>query len=439
MGFTRQETPQPVRRENGRKIVDVNALVDVENSQVSRWAFIDPTIYELELEKIFARSWLFLCHESQLPNPGDFFCTYMGEDPVIVVRNRQGQIGAFINSCRHRGARICKVDQGNAATWTCTYHGWTYNTEGQLVGIPRKNLYHGRLDPKEWGLFPVTQVDNYRGLIFGNFDPAAPSLREYLGDFAWYMDIWLDRREGGTEAIGGVVKHVFPTNWKVPQDNFIGDTYHADTSHISPLKLDPSAQGFDPSGKDMYQVSINSHGVSFALVPQPDPPPLQQYRADILPEMEQRLGALRSRITLIDGGFFPNIAFLGVYTFPILRVWHPRGPEKTEVWTWVLVDKAAPKEIKEMQRLSALRCFGPAGIFEQDDVENWRGCTASGRGWVSRQLRLNYQLASGEEHREEGLPGEVTGWYSEHDARKFYQRYAQLLAADSWADISNTR
>ena len=108
---------------------DVTRLVDVENGRISRRIFIEREIYEQELERIFARCWLFLCHECQIPRPGDFFSTYMGEDPVLVVRDTEGQLGAFLNVCRHRGNRLCRADTGNAATFTCAYHGWSFDGE----------------------------------------------------------------------------------------------------------------------------------------------------------------------------------------------------------------------------------------------------------------------------------------------------------------------
>src|SRR4030095_5031229 len=178
---------------------DVHHLVDAEEGLVSRRIFIERTIYEQELEQIFARCWLFLCHESQIPQPGDFFSTYMGEDPVLVVRDTQGQLGAFLNVCRHRGNRLCRADTGNAATCTCGYHGWSNRNDGRLVGVPFiKEAYHGALERERWGLIPVAQLESYKGLIFATFDPDAPPLREYLRETTWYLDAIFDRPVGGS-------------------------------------------------------------------------------------------------------------------------------------------------------------------------------------------------------------------------------------------------
>ena len=135
---------------------DPNRLVDTERGLLDRRIFIEPEIYEEEQRRIFARCWLFLCHDIQIPHPGDFVATYMGEDPVLVVRDTGGMVGAFLNVCRHRGNRLCRADSGNAASFTCAYHGWTYGNNGSLTGVPHlRDAYHGRLDRDRWGLMPV--------------------------------------------------------------------------------------------------------------------------------------------------------------------------------------------------------------------------------------------------------------------------------------------
>jgi phenylpropionate dioxygenase-like ring-hydroxylating dioxygenase large terminal subunit len=163
--------------------MDIKSLVDPEGGLIDRRIFADREIYELEREQLFARCWLYLGHESEIPNPGDFLTAYMGEEPVILWRDLKGQPRGYLNLCRHRGNRVCRADRGNAKLFTCSYHGWTYSSDGKLAIIPRAEAFPG-LDREQWGLIPVAQLDAYKGLIFATFDAEAPPLLDYLGDMA---------------------------------------------------------------------------------------------------------------------------------------------------------------------------------------------------------------------------------------------------------------
>lgn len=430
---------------------EIYDLVGGDGSTVDPSIYTDPGLYDLELEKIFGRAWLFLAHETQIPGPGDFLNTYMGEDSILVVRQKDKSVSAFLNQCRHRGMRICRADCGNAKSFTCSYHGWAYDTAGNLVVVPfEQEAYHGEIDKSAWGATKVPRIETYKGLIFGTWDEGAPSLIDYLGDAAWYMDAFLDRCEGGTEAIGGIHKWTIGCNWKFAAEQFCSDMYHVPVSHASPV-IAQMPEGASPADAAMpmegvqFRSAHGGHGTGFFTDPASGgrlmtavvgEKAAQYYVGPARDKVRERLGSARvDQINAMHMTIFPNLSFLpGIQT---LRTWHPKGPDQVEVWALTIVDRDAPDEIKEAYRIGVLRTFSAGGILEQDDGENWAEIQRVLRGYKSRSTRFNVEMGKGHARRDHpDFPGTTNYVYAEEAARGLYRHWARMLAADDWDDLA---
>ena len=424
-------------------------IVDLERGKLERRIFVDEAIYAEELEKVFGRAWLMIGHESLVRNPNDFLLTYMGEDPIILCRTAAGALKAFLNMCRHRGNRIVRADDGNAKNFMCAYHGWTFSNEGRLVSVPGlQEAYYGELAVESLGLVEVAQLDTYAGFVFATWAEDAPTLEAYLGDMRWYMDTHFNRREGGVELIGPD-KWVIPCNWKNPADNFVGDMYHAPLSHRSATIALSKMVGREPLpvdyGRPGNQVSPgNGHGTHAQLHPDYEEMfsrsgmfgrsrLLQDYERSIRSEMEQRLGTVRPRVTNGHHTVFPNMSWLQGGT---LRIWHPRGPLRTEVWSFVYQDSAASDEVKGARRIGTMQTFGPSGTFEQDDMDNWRNSSEAGRSVIGRRYLQDLSMGKGHETSSTDLPGVmIPRTHGEINQRSMYARWQEFMNADGWSDI----
>lgn len=167
----------------------MSELVDLDRGLISREIFVDEDIYKQEQERIFARAWLFLGHESQIPQPGDFFTSYMGEESVIITRDRGGRIHVFLNTCRHRGMKVCRYDEGNTSTFMCPYHGWSYGLDGTLTGVPYYDTaYYGELDKSQWGLH---EVANLRATRARSGPPGTAGRRRFSSTSAISGSSWM--------------------------------------------------------------------------------------------------------------------------------------------------------------------------------------------------------------------------------------------------------
>ena len=433
-------------------------LVDLAAAQVSREIFVNDDIYAQEQERVFARAWLFIGHESQIPATGDYFVSRMGEESVILCRDRAGTVRAFLNSCRHRGMKVCRYDEGNTAVFTCPYHGWSYSTDGKLVGVPyHREAYRGELDRSQWGLVEVAQLASYKGAVWATWDAAAPSFLEYLGEFRRFLDLILDGwdgREGQAELLGGVQKWIMPCNWKFPAENFSGDSYH----NISHRSVDLAGVG--PSGqsrRDYGELNAarklhvampeRGHQTITYLTPKDheqqaayqNSPEVAEYFRHCEEERRKRPGP-NTRLLGAPGEIFPNAALLPRQP-RTLAVWHPKSAHQTEAWRFFFVDRDAPRAVKNFLRDYYIRYSGPAGMTEQDDMENWNYAHAASRGVIARRHPYNYAMGLGhaiEDYEFEGfrMPGRViditTAQSSEEPMRNFYGRWAQFMEADGW-------
>lgn len=418
-------------------------LCDMEAGRMSGKVFWDQKIYEQELEKIFARCWLFVAHETQIPKAGDYLTTTMGEDEVIVVRQKDLSIKVFINACPHRGNKVCFAEAGNARGFICNYHGWSFGQDGALRGMHESKAYEeSGFDKSQHGLREVAQVDAYKGLVFATFDPEAPSLKDYLGPIAWYLDVIFDMEEGGSEFLGGCIRSTIECNWKVAAENFVGDILHGGWTHDSAARAmlgGPVTNVGDLP--ESYAVNWNGHGYEFATDGIGNAAVLgereiNKYLHELRPKVVEHLGEFRAQLTgsISSCTIFPNFSFLpGQNT---VRVWQPRGPDKIELFTWVVVNKNAPDRIKELWRRGAMMTFSPTGVFEMDDGENWEYCTKTSRGVVTRYQDLYVGLGTNTYMPDSELPGNVyKGQINEANSRAFYQRWKDMLQAESWKDV----
>jgi phenylpropionate dioxygenase-like ring-hydroxylating dioxygenase large terminal subunit len=414
------------------KALGLRRLVRPEEGLVGRAIFADEDIYRAELAQVFGKCWLYLGHESQLPRENDFFTTIMGADPVIVTRSG-GRVRAFLNSCTHRGMKVCRTDKGNAADFTCPYHGWSFSSSGALTGVPgMREAYYDRLETRSWGLREVAQLESFHGLVFATWAADAPPLTAYLGDMALYLERMVNRMEGGIEMIGAVQKWELPVNWKLIAENFLGDSYHVGTTHGSVVDI-----GFRKRPKKQgYQISLRGgHGFGSELGgfgASETPSPYETYLDEVRAKLAATKNPVDQFIPLGHGTIFPNMSFLDGVKFRMIRMSHPRGAGATESHTMCFVDKALPQHLRDEVRRSFILAFGPSGMFEVEDGEVWGEVNDTLRGHVSSSMDFNYQMGLGQdvpvsEKFGEGLPGR-TGWYwSELNQREYYRRWLELM------------
>jgi phenylpropionate dioxygenase-like ring-hydroxylating dioxygenase large terminal subunit len=434
------------------KDLSMQRLVNNDEGWVSAAIYSDPQIYQQELEQVFSRMWLFVGHTSQIPSPGDFVRSRMGEEQVIVTRGRDSQVYVLLNSCAHRGNMVCRYDKGHGLAFQCSFHGWTFASDGSLINLPpgTEDEYAADLNKAEWGLLRA-RVAVFHGTIWANWDESAPSFEDYLGGAAAYLEAALSDAEGnpdGTELAGGVMRWRVGMNWKVPMPDH--DLTHGWITHRSMRGLGPVAiEDTTDQGRfdNNYHVWFpEGHNTSITL-PAPGGADreegggnrrpgdiVQEYMREKAAKRRERLG-LMSRVRELPH-IFPNIGAVG----PIFRIMNPQGPAASEIWSYILVDKDAPPEVKEAIVQNRQRISGPNGIQQKDDMENWFIQTRYSKGMMTRWgLRQNNQLGMSRPSFDGpstfGLPGMFHASPTDENYRRFFEHYARVMDARTWDEL----
>ena len=403
-------------------------------------AYTDPDVFAREMERIFYKAWVYVGHESEIPAPGDFKTSHIGQQPVIVTRDAESRLHVMLNRCAHRASVVCREARGNRTEFICPYHGWVYDIGGKLVGISQRRdqgAYGEHFEAPD-GLFRLPHVSSYRGLIFASFDPDAPPLLTYLGRARHAIDRKLNLSPSG-EIVIKSRPYVgrYKGNWKFQFENLV-DPYHFMHTHKGFVELqfkygDTTGDfGVHKGGsvKDMHKIRMRGSTLSchygHALNEKPAP--------DAEPFLNGEWGELYRKIHALHGeDEFLRIAGQGTYAvFPALglihqqlRTWRPIAPNLTEVTVYPYELKDAPPEFNEGMLRSQERFYGPAGYGQADDVEifsiNQQGLAGTALEWLILERGMETDVRT-EEGEYRGLPA------SEAPQRALWREWSRLMA-----------
>lgn len=396
--------------------------------RVNRKVMSDEAVFAEEMARIFDKCWLYLGHEAELTEPNEFRTRTVAGRNLIFMRDAKGEIGAFINACSHRGATICRQDSGRARSFTCPYHGWTFDTAGKLVTLPESAKYAPEFDKSDLGLPRVTTA-SYRGFVFITFNPDPPSLTSYLGEMTTYLDLIPDQAQDpelGMEVLRGTQTYSARCNWKMVVEN-IGDGAHALVAHRRYLDM-MIASGMDFSAstmmKDQYaHVMEGGHFVmqsSAGAWGRPmgdDEKVAQAERRRILEERhgkaysDRLFAGPRALVT------FPNFAVIDLIMGITIRVMQPVSPNFTRITQWQIAPKGEPAPLRRQRLDNYLTFWGPAGMATPDDIgilEAIQESFGANRDdlWQEMSKGMNMDALSGQE---------------ELLLRHFWRRWAEMV------------
>jgi benzoate/toluate 1,2-dioxygenase alpha subunit len=345
--------------------------------RVHRDIYTDQRLFELEMRAFFERGWVYLAHESQVPEPHDYLAAYIGQQPVILVRGADGELVTLLNRCMHRGATVCRAKAGNSARFRCFYHGWTYKNTGELVGVADRRGYPPDFDLAQISL-PRVRVQSYRGFVFATLDPSTGPLEEHLGNAAGYLDAIVAKHPSGIKVAAGCTEYGFAGNYKLQLENAL-DFYHVPTTHKSFLDI-MKAKGIDlrpGSYQAMEPDNVlwlgGGHGTVVSRAWEGE----GHADADALDALQDRFGV---RGGALAAGIhqhlllFPNMVILE-HPGPQIRVVRPLAVDGTEVRGYAFFSEDVSDDTRRRQLRAYESFFGPAGMGTPDDIEAFDSCT----------------------------------------------------------------
>lgn len=366
----------------------------IEPGRVHRRVYTDPDIFELEMERIFGRAWVFVGHDSQIPDPGDYITTDIGRQPVILARHTDGTAHVLLNRCSHRGAKVCNEACGNTRRFVCLYHGWTYDTDGSLIGVTMPEGSAKEFDPSEFGLAPAPRTGNYRGFIFASLSSTGPGFEEFLGPMKANIDDLVDRAPDGEILLdAGMHRYTYRGNWKLQIENVL-DSYHVPFSHVSTVnkkgeqfsrregddkgaKVVDEKKGKDATadawrGRRSYVVDFGHGWTSKTDLNDKSrsSPAYDAYKA----ALAAKVGEARMEEILTpqfhNSLLYPNCSVMGLNIH--VRVIKPISVDRTEVIVYPIRLKGAPDEMN-FRNIRLLNVTHSGASFVQtDDLESFR-------------------------------------------------------------------
>jgi benzoate/toluate 1,2-dioxygenase alpha subunit len=410
-----------------------------------RDVFTDPALFDLEMKHIFEGNWVYLAHESQIPENNDYFTTFIGRQPIIITRDKTGQLNAVINACAHRGAMLCRKKHGNKGSFTCQFHGWTFSNAGKLLKVkdgktgdyPETFNTEGSHD-----LTKVARFENYRGFLFGSLNADVQSLEEWLGSTRVVIDQMVDQAPEGLEVLRGNSSYVYDGNWKLQMENG-ADGYHVSAVHwnysaTTGRRKEEATKAVDPDGWSKSVGGVygfdNGHILLWTRLLNPEVRPVYAHRE----ELAERLGDDRAKL-IIDQTrnlcLYPNVYLMDQFSTQI-RVVRPVSVDKTEVTIYCF----APKGEADAERALRIRqyedFFNVSGMGTPDDLEEFRSCQTAYEGagdlWNDLSRGATHWVAGPDENAKAmGLEPTLSGSRSEDEGLfvRQHEYWAQTLIA----------